>query len=244
MTGALNAAAGLVTSPGYTFNGATKTGFYLAGTNQIGIAVNGVQAATVNSDTSVTFAGTIAAAIGTIPIGSVVDFAGSSAPSGWLLCQGQQVSTTTYAALFTVLSTTYGSGAGTFGIPDYRGRVGFGKDSGGSGRITVAGGNFDGTVLGNSGGGQNQTLTLSQLPTGITSTNPSQPITVNSTSGQVWQGVNNTTGTGGTNNVAVIGGLTSTGNNSISVTSNNTSGSAHTILSPAIITNKIIFAGV
>ena len=81
MTGQLNAAAGLVASPGYTFTGATKTGFYLAGANQIGWASNGVQGATLNSDTSTdiwaggaTFGGTIAAAKGTIPIGGVMDF--------------------------------------------------------------------------------------------------------------------------------------------------------------------------
>src|SRR6266576_4939101 len=39
------------------------------------------------------------------------------------------------------------------------------QDSGGSGRITVAGGNFDGTVLNGSGGQQNRTLTTAQIPT-------------------------------------------------------------------------------
>ena len=167
MTGQLNAAAGLVTAPGYTFSGAPKTGFFLAGANQIGWAANGVQGATFNADTSVTFAGTIAAAKGTIPIGGVMDFAGSAAPAGWLLCFGQLVSTTTYAALFAVLSTTYGSGAGTFGIPDYRGRSIFGQDNmGGSAanRITAAVGNFDGTVLGNSGGLQINSLSTNNLP--------------------------------------------------------------------------------
>ena len=170
MTGALIGAPGLVTSPGYTFGGATKTGFYLAGTNQIGWASNGVQGATLNSDTSVNFAGnvTIAGSLsapkGGIPVGAVADFAGAAAPSGWLLCFGQLVSTTTYALLFAQLSTTYGSGAGTFGIPDYRGRSLFGQDNmGGSaaGRITATV-NFDGTVLGNTGGGQSSTLITRQ----------------------------------------------------------------------------------
>jgi microcystin-dependent protein len=49
-------------------------------------------------------------------------------------------------------------------VPDLRGRTVFQVDSGGSGRITVAGGNFDGTVLGNTGGAQNQTLTAAQIP--------------------------------------------------------------------------------
>ena len=45
-----------------------------------------------------------------------------------------------------------------------RGRVVAGIDSGGSNRITAAGGNFDGTILGNVGGQQNRTLTLNELP--------------------------------------------------------------------------------
>src|SRR5258707_6849253 len=63
-------------------------------------------------------------------IGAVVGYAGSSAPSGWLFCFGQNVGRTTYATLFAVIGTTYGAGDGstTFGVPDLRGRVPFGKD--------------------------------------------------------------------------------------------------------------------
>lgn len=252
MTGQLNAAAGLVTSPGYTFTGATKTGFYLAGANQIGWAANGVQGATFNADTSVTFAGTIAAAKGTIPIGGVMDFAGSAAPAGWLLCQGQQVSTTTYAALFAILSTTYGSGAGTFGIPDYRGRTGFGQDSGGSGRITIAGGNFDGTIIGNSGGGQNQTLTLAQLPgniqvTGTVNVTSSNSLIVQANGGDVSTFSNNAGGATqwqawSTAVTVTRVNVASSGSNTL--TSSNTGALSHPIIPPAIITNKIIFAGI
>ena len=50
-------------------------------------------------------------------------FAGTTAPTGWLACQGQAVSRTTYAALFAAISTTWGSGDGstTFNVPDLRG---------------------------------------------------------------------------------------------------------------------------
>src|SRR5579859_5390899 len=164
MTGPIKAAPGTVGAPSITFNGALGTGFYLAAANQVGWTANGVLGATFNSDTSVTWAGgatwagTISANKGTVPIGAVTDYAGATAPAGWLLCFGQLVSTTTYAALFAALGTTYGSGGGTFGIPDHRGRTSYGQDNmGGSAasRITVAGGNFDGTVLGNVGGLQN-----------------------------------------------------------------------------------------
>ena len=61
------------------------------------------------------------AALGTL-IGSMVMYAGSSAPSGWLLCNGQAVSRTTYSALFTAIGTTWGVGNGstTFNVPDMR----------------------------------------------------------------------------------------------------------------------------
>jgi hypothetical protein len=57
-----------------------------------------------------------------MPVGSIQMFAGSSAPEGWLLCNGQAVSRATYSELFAVISTTYGSGDGstTFNVPDLR----------------------------------------------------------------------------------------------------------------------------
>ena len=66
-----------------------------------------------------------------MPTGMVVPYAGAVAPDGWLLCQGQAVSRTTYAQLFSVIGTTYGSGDGstTFNLPDMRGRVAVGSDA-------------------------------------------------------------------------------------------------------------------
>lgn len=101
-----------------------------------------------------------------VPIGGVVPFFGSSVPSGFALPTGQNLSAATYPAANVVLGTTYGSpGGGNFTMPDLRGRVFAHLDSGGSNRITVAGGNFDGSTLGDAGGGQNQSLTQAQLPT-------------------------------------------------------------------------------
>ena len=66
------------------------------------------------------------------PTGSVVQFGAATAPSGWLLCDGTAVSRSTYAALFAVISTTYGTGNGstTFNIPDLRGRTAVGAGDG------------------------------------------------------------------------------------------------------------------
>lgn len=57
------------------------------------------------------------------PSGVVLPFAGTSAPSGWLLCDGSAISRTTYANLFAVLGTTYGLGDGstTFNLPNTQG---------------------------------------------------------------------------------------------------------------------------
>ena len=57
---------------------------------------------------------------GSTPVGAIMPYGGSTAPTGWLLCDGSAVSRTTYAALYAVIGTTYGSGDGntTFNLPD------------------------------------------------------------------------------------------------------------------------------
>lgn len=90
------------------------------------------------------------------PPGVIQQYAGTSAPSGYLLCQGQIVNRTTYAALFAVIGTTYGSGDGstTFNLPDLRQRVPVGKHSSGT---------F--LTLGSTGGSETHTITTTELPT-------------------------------------------------------------------------------
>ena len=53
----------------------------------------------------------LAIGLGLVP-GIVVPYAGTAAPTGWLLCYGQAVSQATYPALYTVLGTTYGVDSG------------------------------------------------------------------------------------------------------------------------------------
>ena len=67
-----------------------------------------------------------------VPTGSVVMFATTSPPSGYLKCNGAAVSRTTYAALFAVIGTTHGAGNGstTFNVPDLRGEFVRGWDDG------------------------------------------------------------------------------------------------------------------
>lgn len=58
---------------------------------------------------------------GMMPTGSIIPFAGTNVPDGYLLCDGSAISRTTYADLFAVIGTVYGTGDGstTFNIPDY-----------------------------------------------------------------------------------------------------------------------------
>lgn len=67
-----------------------------------------------------------------IPAGATMQYAGASAPAGWLLCSGQAVSRTTYAGLFAAIGSAFGAGDGstTFNLPDLRGRSPLGSGTG------------------------------------------------------------------------------------------------------------------
>ena len=67
-----------------------------------------------------------------MPAGAVQTFAISSAPTGWLSCDGSAVSRSTYSHLFAAICTTFGTGDGstTFNVPDLRGEFIRGLDSG------------------------------------------------------------------------------------------------------------------
>jgi len=105
------------------------------------------------------------------PVGSILTYAGASAPAGWLLCDGSEVSQEAYPRLYAVLGSTYGSPANpsNFVLPNLADRVPVGKSGGNS--------------LGNAGGNSSITLSVSQLPshnhTGTTDSNGSHNHTVN-----------------------------------------------------------------
>ena len=67
----------------------------------------------------------------TFPIGAITSYAGSVAPTNWLICDGRAISRVTYSDLFNAIGTTYGSGDGntTFNLPNLKGRVITGLDS-------------------------------------------------------------------------------------------------------------------
>lgn len=247
MSAPLKGFGGTVASPGYTFATDATTGFWLVSAGNMGLALAGVQAAAFNSSLAVTWYGAQTAPAFTLtsgisipaPIGAIIDFAGSSAPTGWLLCYGQSLSTTTYAALFAVIGTTYGTGgAGTFNVPDLRGRTGFGQDNMGgvaANRITAAF-NFDGTVLGNAGGQQSRAIQPGNIPNyalSVTDPGHSHTYTNAAAGGAVFL-----------QSGLQTGGSGSTGTSTTGITVNSGGGGINLpVLSPAVIFNKIIYAG-
>lgn len=178
-----------------------------------------------------------------VPAGSVIPYAGSSAPSGYLLCYGQAVSRTTYAALFSAISTTYGVGdnSTTFNVPDLRGRVVAGQDDmGGSSanRLTGLTDGVDGDTLGGAGGLESTTLTALHIPelTGTTNTTGAHTHT---TSGTISGGGSSVdTNNGGGNITSTTS--SSNGDHSHTVTVNAGTAAAHNNVQPTLILNYII----
>ena len=166
--------------------------------------------------------------------GMVMPFAGTSAPTGWLLPFGQAVSRSTYSDLFSAIGTTYGAGDGstTFALPDFRGRVLAGQDDmGGSSanRLTDQSGGLNGDTLGDTGGLETHTLTTAQL---ASHTHDGQ--------GSL-RGPNLRTGSGSVSGItATEGGSGNTNMNISGTTAATGSGSAHNNVQPTIIVNYII----
>lgn len=98
-----------------------------------------------------------------VPPGVVAPYGGSSAPTGWLICDGSSVSTATYANLFAVIGYTYGGAGSSFTLPDLEGRVVAGLEAA-STRLTSAESGIDGSVLGAVGGAEAHALTEAEMP--------------------------------------------------------------------------------
>lgn len=179
------------------------------------------------------------------PIGGMMDYFGATTPnSAFVFPAGQAISRTTYATLFSLISTTYGVGDGstTFNVPDVTGRVTAMKEASAT-RLTSSyfGGNS--TVLGATGGLESHTLTQAQLPNvslssaslGVTLTNgdsvhrgasPSPAFAAAAGGTNVWRlsDVSVVTVTASVSGTVPLGG----------------SGSAHNVTQPTMIVNKIL----
>lgn len=102
------------------------------------------------------------------PTGSMVLWTTDTAPTGWILCYGQAINRTTYAALFAIIGTTYGVGdnSTTFNVPDMRGRFPLGQDDmGGSAANRVT--DSDADTLGGADGDELKDLSHTHTYTDI-----------------------------------------------------------------------------
>lgn len=175
------------------------------------------------------------------PPGVISMFGGSAAPSGWLLCDGSAVSRTTYAALFAVFSTTYGTGDGstTFNLPNLKGAVPTGLDAS----------QTEFNALGKTGGAKTATLASANLPahahdiththgTPATATGGFSADHNHSMPAEVYA---NALGTGTPNPVSAIAAGATTGHFSATFPSANPTGNAsadHTHTLPGMTTNS------
>jgi microcystin-dependent protein len=101
-----------------------------------------------------------------IPLGGGLDYWGSTAPNtSFAFPTGQSISRATYATLFSLIGTAYGTGDGstTFNLPDKTGRASVMKEATAT-RLTSAGGGIDGATLGAVGGAQSGTILTANLP--------------------------------------------------------------------------------
>ena len=197
----------------------------------------------------------------TVPVGVVNPFAGASAPSGWLMCGGQEVAIASFSDLYAVVSTTYGAltngsgGAGSthFRVPDLRGRVIAGEDdmSGtAANRLTTAGSGVNGIALGATGGFQNHILTEAQIPSHTHTQNAHTHTQdahghafIAKWQGSASVGVNMSAPSFGNSyglDNSYIAGSTATNQNTTATNQNTGGGLAHSITQPTIILNYII----
>jgi microcystin-dependent protein len=179
-----------------------------------------------------------------VPIGASIDYWGTTAPnSSFVLAYGQAISRSTYSTLFSLFSTTFGSGDGstTFNVPDLRGRVVAGADAMGgvaASRLTDAVAGMD--SLGDAGGAQSTTLVTANLPPYT----PSGSLTGSQSFGNIQQNSSTYNPQGGgsgtaafANNVSIV--VLGSGF-SFSGTAQGGTSTPFTNVQPTIIANKLL----
>jgi microcystin-dependent protein len=120
--------------------------------------VTNVTTTTINKTSKQSFI----ASLSVVPVGAILPFAGITPPPGYLLCDGSEVLTSKYSALFSAIQYTYKAralliGSNTFGLPDLRGRFPLGADNMNN-RLTVPS-NSDTSISISAGGGSANRVT-------------------------------------------------------------------------------------
>lgn len=169
------------------------------------------------------------------PSGSIMMYAGASAPTGWLFCDGSSVLRANYPDLFTAISTAFGSVDGThFTLPDMRGKTAIGVGTGAG--LTAR-------SLADTGGEETHVLTTGELAAHNHTVNITDPghthIERTGTAGGTPIAIAATTGDGTTNNDS----YQTTKSNTTGITAasvNNGSGTAHNNMQPFVALNYMI----
>jgi microcystin-dependent protein len=189
-----------------------------------------------------------------IPTATIVPWSDSSIPSGFLECNGQAVSQSTYADLFAIIGTTYGDpGGGNFNVPDLQDNVPVGKSNnkalgstGGANTVTNSGNvgtNTNINVTGNvAGSTANATLSTAQLASHshnisrVVLTNPGGPFPA-TRGGPTANYASGSTGSGSAHSHNMSANFTGSGNAS---STSNFTGSANSVLQPYLTIIYII----
>ena len=173
---------------------------------------------------------------GTVDVGSsgfnvssgfILPFGGGTAPSGWLECNGQAVSRSTYSDLFAIVGTIYGAGDGstTFNVPDLQGRVIMGEGGNTANRTPA-----DLENIGDTFGSQTHSLQVSELP----SHNHAATTTYNPVAGSARNDNTNSA-------INATGRRTRFGTITFKTTISNTGGNeGHNNIQPSIVINYLI----
>jgi microcystin-dependent protein len=179
-------------------------------------------------------------AINCVPPGSIIQYAGISSPTGYLLCDGSAISREVYAGLFIAIDTIYGAGDGstTFNLPNFTGRI----------PVCIDNSQIEFNTLGQVGGEKTHTLTTGEMPSHNHSVTDSGHAHTQTT---INDDFNNTSGNYGGNYAKPsyppsdgAGSITWTNTINSSTTgisiNNSGGGLAHNNLQPYIVTNYII----
>jgi microcystin-dependent protein len=246
MTGPLTVQDGMTIAPSITFVSDLTTGFsrdVVSSVSVIEVDISGTKIGTFSS------AGWTGTSIGTTQVGTILDFAGSTAPSLWYQCYGQPVNRSTFSALFTAIGTTYGSGNGTttFNLPDLRGVYTGGYNNMGGSASSVLNSTYYGAnpnVLGTAGGSQSHVMTSSELVAHTHTSTFADGGHAHSVFANSNTAANAGVTVGGPPSYVNVAN-TGSGSANLTTTINNTgSSAAFTLVQPTMVMNKIIYAGV
>lgn len=171
------------------------------------------------------------------PAGIIQMYAGSTAPTNWLLCDGTAVSRTTYSSLFSAIGTNYGVGNGstTFNLPNLTNRMAMGKGAGSFATLGSTGGaETISLALGNMPAHSHYTLNNSYATAGVGNTIPM----VNAN--QAMYGGADTNGNTDRYRMVGTGGTTA----NAGITNSQGSGTAFNKMSPYLVVNYLIYTGI